>query len=52
MHDMLKIEIVEYLPIARSTVGQNTQLDFITNIQSQNNITDRISGTSTQRSKN
>ena len=52
MHDMLKIDIVEYLPIARSTAGQNTKTERITNIQEQNNITDRIDNKSSQRERN
>jgi hypothetical protein len=38
MHDMLKINIVEYLPIAKSTVGGTNQFTNISNIQSQTQV--------------
>jgi len=52
LHDLLRIDIVEYLPISRSSVGQNTKLEFITNIQQENTILDRFEGGSKPRNRN
>lgn len=50
MHDMLKINIVEYLPIAKSTVGGTSQFTNISNIQSQNQVFE-IGASTTPRKK-
>jgi hypothetical protein len=51
MHDMLKINIFEYLPIAKSNVGSNAQFSTITNIQSQNTVLNTGNTTTPQRQK-
>lgn len=51
MHDMLKINIFEYLPISQSGIGSGSEYNKITNIQSPENFSVSSSTTANKRQR-
>jgi hypothetical protein len=52
MFDMLQIDVMEYVPIARSVSNNPTQFTTVTNVQSANEVFDVVDGARVSRPRN